>query len=437
MLSALVLIASERTKMQKKIPLSLSVLIILFAMLVTFMGTFVCVSAWAKEQYTSPAANEGITLDEGVIVDKDSAVGGELDLSALNEIKEYFDNYYVGEIDNEELVKYMISGYVVGTGDEYAHYYDAEGYAAMMDDLGGDMQGIGVSVIYNPDYNAIEVINVFPDSPAIEAGVEVGDLILFVGEENESVAEIGYNMAVKKMQGKAGTVAKFVAYRGKNYTEEIAFEIPREFITEQTVTYRLYDLDKTVGVIKISAFDGETVNQFKEALEELQAQGATKLVFDLRNNPGGEKVSICTILDMLLPKGPVIRAVDKTGIEQVLYVSDEKELDIPMAVVVNSNTASAAELFSSALQDYDKAEIVGTVTYGKGCMQTIFPLSNGGCLSMTTAMYLPPFSDNYNEIGVKPDVEVELSEEAAKKNIYKLTDEEDNQLAAAVATFDK
>jgi len=230
-------------------------------------------------------------------------------------------------------------------------------------------------------------------------------------------------------------VAKFVAYRGDNYTEEHKFEIERSFVTEQTVDYRVYSLDSSVGIIKITSFDTKTVEQFKNAVSALQAEGVTKLVFDVRNNPGGELVSICTILDSLLPEGPIIRTVDKSGTETTPYKSDEAELDMPMAVIVNGSTASAAELFTSALMDYEKATVVGTLTYGKGCMQSIFPLQSGGALSLTTALYYPPFSENYNEIGITPDVVVELEGEAAEKNIYKLTDEEDTQLKAAVASF--
>ena len=405
-------------KKERSVPLSITILVVLMAMIITFMATFVAV-------YSSKGEDGSIGTNGAFPEFYDE----------LSEIKAYFDNIYIGEIDDETLTDAVISGYVAGSGDKYAYYYNEEAYEELRRELQGDMQGIGVMVIYNADYKGIEIINVFPDSPAMEAGVEPGDLIVYVGDELESVAYLGYEGALKKLQGEAGTVAKFVAYRGDNYTEEHKFEIERSFVTEQTVDYRVYSLDSSVGIIKITSFDTKTVEQFKNAVSALQAEGVTKLVFDVRNNPGGELVSICTILDSLLPEGPIIRTVDKSGTETIPYTSDATELDMPMAVIVNGSTASAAELFTSALMDYEKATVVGTLTYGKGCMQSIFPLQSGGALSLTSALYYPPFSENYNEIGITPDVVVELEGEAAEKNIYKLTDEEDTQLKAAVASL--
>lgn len=405
--------------MQKKVSLPVAVLAVVFAVLITFSVTFI-----------------GMNKGFGSIGDASEHAYNDV----LEELQNKFDSVYIGEIDEDELADYVAAGFVAGTGDKYAAYYNAEGYASLVEDMNGEMQGIGVSVIYNADEKAIEIINVFPDSPAYENGVEAGDLIAYVsddGETYESVASLGYNVALKKLQGKAGTTARFISYRGSASAEEMYFEIERREIEEQTVTYRVYSLDSTVGVIKISSFDGKTPSQFGNAIEALIAEGVDKLVFDVRNNPGGELKSVCSILDMLLPEGPIIRTIDKSGAEKIAEYSDAEEIDMPMAVVVNSSTASAAELFSSSLQDYDKADVVGTVTYGKGCMQTLYPMKNGGCISLTTALYCPPFSDNYNEIGVKPDIESELSEEAAQKNIYKLTDEEDTQLSDAVKSFYK
>ena len=190
-------------------------------------------------------------------------------------------------------------------------------------------------------------------------------------------------------------------------------------------------------MVKITGFDRATPDQFFAAVQTLLDGGCTRLVVDVRNNPGGELQAICTVLDYLLPYGPVIRTVDREGNEEVIYRSDAKALDVPMAVLVNENTASAGELFCSALQDYEKAVIVGTQTYGKGSMQTIRQLSDGSGLSVTYRYYCPPFSDNYDGVGVTPDVVVEPAGAMLEKNIYKITDEEDNQLQAAVAELNK
>ena len=424
--------------MHRKVSLGISVLILIVAVLLSSFGSIMAYKTW-----TGPNGKTDTVIPHGS-PDETSADTGdgtsapkEIDEDAIaqeiSELRKYIDMFYIGEVDADLVKDLTLTGFVAGIGDKYGGYYNPEVYEQLQSDMDGDMQGIGVSVIFNADMQAIEVIDVFPDSPAMEAGVEVGDLIVYCGEDLESVSFIGYEAALAKLRGPAGTKAKFVAYRGENYTEEVEFEIERAKIVEQSVRYRVYEPDKSVGVIKITSFNTATVEQFKTALAELREQGVEKLVFDVRNNPGGELQSICHILDVLVPEGPVIRTKVK-GAEapETIYTSDPDELDMPMAVITNGSTASAAELFTSALRDYEKALIVGENTYGKGSMQSMYPLKNGGCIKLTSALYYPPFSDNYDGVGIKPDVEVTLSEEASKKSVYKLTDEEDDQLKAAV-----
>lgn len=407
--------------MKKKISLGLALVLILSASLITFQTTYFFM--YAKNQKDLAAAYSEL---------------GSYD--KLQEVKELYENLYVGELDDEKLIDGIIAGYVAGTGDRYGAYYDAESFTTYMESMNGDMQGIGINVIYNADYEVIEVINVMPDSPALEAGVEPGDLIVYVGvgENAESVAELGYYIALSKLQGKAGTVAEFTVARGKNYDERVEFSIERGYVTEQTVLYHVNEQDRSVGVIKITSFDKATPEQFYNALDDLlNKQGCTSLIMDVRNNPGGELSSICYVLDVLLPEGPVIRTLDREGNEEVVYESDSYALNIPMAVLVNENTASAGELFCSALQDYKKAVIVGVQTYGKGSMQTIRQLSDGSGVSLTYRYYCPPFSPNYDGVGVTPDVIVEAEGALLEKNIYKVTDEEDNQFQAALAQLKK
>lgn len=406
--------------MKKKISLGVSIVLVLLAALLTFQITFTVMSVKHREEMTAAYAH----LEN---------------YNKLLEVDALFRGLYVKDIDETELMDGILAGYVMGSGDRFGAYYPAEEFQTYMDSLNGDMQGIGVNVIYNSDYGAIEIINVMPNSPALDAGVEPGDMIVYVGadDEMESVAELGYYGALAKLQGKAGTTAEFTVARGKHYEESVSFSILRGYVTEQTVLYHVYDPDKTVGVVKITGFDKATPDQFFAAVQNLLNGGCTRLVVDVRNNPGGELTAICSVLDFLLPSGPVIRTVDRAGNEEVIYYSDSDELKIPMAVLVNENTASAGELFCSALQDYNKAVIVGTQTYGKGSMQTIRQLSDGSGLSVTYRYYCPPFSDNYDGVGVAPDVVVEPAGAMLEKNIYKITDEEDNQLQAAVAELNK
>ena len=430
--------------MAKKISIGATVAITLLGCLVTFQGTYIALYNRYEKKYSSDSI-QAVTdslYQSGAAGEDASQMQAEADdflsraMNKLAEVDYLYRNYYIGEMDDEHLLDMITAGYVAGTGDEYAAYYNAEDFQSFMTDMEGEMAGIGINVIYNTEYNVIEVLNVMPDSPALEAGVEIGDLIIAVGEEKESVELLGYYAAVAQLQGVEGTEAVFTVARGENYEETVDFRIIRAKITEQTVMYHVYEPDTTIGVIKITGFDSKTPEQFVAAVEDLTGSlGCDKLIIDLRYNPGGELSSIVTVLDYLVPKGPIIRIFDADGNQVDEYNSEATELNVPMAVLVNGSTASAAELFTSAVRDYDKATIVGTTTYGKSCMQTTVPLSDGGGVSITYRMYSPPFSDNYHGIGIVPDVIVELDEALADKNIYKITDWEDNQLAAAAGTF--
>ncbi len=391
--------------MSKKVSIStVIVLIILFSVL-SFQITYVSV----QNKYEA-------VLDE--------VLAGAADYEKLAAVDEIYRSLYIGEIDEEYLSDMIIRGYVAGTGDKYAYYLDKEQFKANTSDLTADMVGIGVYVINAVDY--IEVISVMPDSPALEAGIMPGDIIAYVGDK--SVSELGYSAAVAAMLGEVGTAAEFTVIRDG---ELIEYSIVRAHVNEQSVMSRIYEADPTIGIIKILEFDFGTPEQFEAAFNSLIKAGATRMVFDVRYNPGGELDSVCAVLDMLLPEGPIIRIVDAEGNEEITN-SDARCVDIPIAVLVNGSTASAGELFASALKDYDAAELVGTVTYGKGTMQRLIPLSDATGIAVSYRMYCPPFSDCYEGVGVMPDYVCELDESLLDKNIYKITDSEDNQLAKAV-----
>lgn len=351
----------------------------------------------------------------------------------LDYINELTQAYFLKDIPLSTLEDVLPAAYVAALNDKYTYYMPKEQFENFTSNNNADMQGIGVNVIYNSQYNAIEVVSVMSGSPALENGVQAGDLIYTV--EGQSVAELGYNVAVDVMLGEAGSIASFSVMREVDGEfQSFDFKIERGFIVEETVTYKL--IENKIGVVRIEEFDKGTPEQFKKALDKLLKWGAEGFVFDVRYNPGGDLDSITEILDYLLPKGPIIRTVDRFGQESVIE-SDENEFDYPMAVVVNGSTASAAELFTSALKDYKKAVVVGETTYGKGTMQSVFGLPDGSAVCMTTDRYYPPFSESYDGIGVIPDKEIAPIEEYKNISIYKLTYEQDIQLRTAVESLNK
>ncbi len=435
--------------MKRKISISTLILILIASVLLTAMSSCAIVDSNLRDEYGS-SLNGGQTAES----------------AKLDKIIDLFKTYSYYEIDEEVLCRAMLSGMNVAIGDRYAEYYNAEEHALMTAENQGENQGIGVTVIENTDYKCIEIISVLPNSPALAAGVEPGDLIVYIGagENKESVSELGYYAALAKLQGKKGTVCEFTVSRGEGYTEQVDFAITRDTFTSESVTYRVCATDKKVGIIKLVQFDLTTPTQFCTAMDSLIAQDVEYFVFDVRYNGGGDVASITAVLSYMLNEGDIlIRTRDRAGTDFVTKVGvinkypdndpysscNVKEDEISKyrsyvegksAVLANESTASAAELFTCALKDYGISKIVGTTTYGKGSMQSIFslaPLGYDGAVKMTTKMYFPPLSDGYDGIGIKPDLEVELDEALKNKNIYKITDEEDNQLQAAIALIGK
>ena len=348
--------------------------------------------------------------------------------SKLKEIEATVKNGFLFEVDAEKAADEVASAYMYSLDDRYAAYFTKEEYDQITDSNRGNQQGIGVSVMSFDEEKALEIVNVTPGSPAEKAGLEIGDLIVKAGDED--VADLGFEGTVLKLRGESGTAARFTVSRKVDGVEKlIEFEIVREAFDAQTVLFE--GLGNGIGYIRVTEFNGKTPEQFSSALESLVSDGCGKFVFDLRNNPGGMLSSITKILDKLLPEGPIIRMTDKDGNEETVD-SDAEELDYPFAVIVNGDTASAAELFTSAMRDYSKAKIFGTTTYGKGSVQITVTLSDGSAVKYTHQLYSPPFSDNYDGKGIVPDVEVELPEELANQNLFRLRHEDDTQLKAAV-----
>ncbi|MBQ8387970.1 MAG: PDZ domain-containing protein [Clostridia bacterium] len=382
----------------------------------------------------------------------------------IDTITSIIADYSYYDVSDEELAKMVVAAYSQAVGDDYAYYYTAEEFKELNESNVGNTQGIGISVIENTEYNCIEIMSVEPDSPALKAGLQRGDLVVAVGvgDNSEKVSELGFDMALKKLQGVAGTLCEFTVVRGENFGDPIPFSIMREAFVSSSVLFAKSKADSSVGIVKILQFNLTTPTQFCDAMESLIADGCTKFVYDLRDNPGGDLASVSAVLSRFYNEGDILirtsssidpekaqktvsycEAVNYGGDYSTCSVKKEdiaKYRNYPAAILINGYSASAAELFTAGMKDYGLATVVGETSYGKGCMQSIIDLSYyglKGAMKLTTSFYFPPISDNYHGVGIVPDegCEVVLSEEAAKLNPYSLLEEnqaQDNQLARAL-----
>lgn len=393
----------------KKISLVLSIFLIVLAVLVTFQTTYIIASV-----------NYNAKLNEE---------RGELaKYKDLFDMMDIFKENYIYDVDSDAINDALLHAYAYYSGDDYAIYYNAEEWADFSAKMSGNSVGIGVYIVQTDD--GIEIVYVMQSSPAMEAGMKKGDVIVAI--DGKRIADVGYNEAVSLVAGTAGTQVTLTVRRDG---AEQDITVTRNNYEAQTVIANEYERDgKKIAHINITNFYSVTPKQFKAAVEAALADGCESLIFDVRGNPGGELSAVCSMLDYLLPEGPIVRIFGKKDNELVLeqtYKSDASEIDVPMVVLANENSASAAELFTSALRDYGKVTIVGANTFGKGCGQSGFGVGSG-VLMVTSFLYAPPFSDNYDGKGIAPDIAVEIADEYKNRNLMTLNEDEDAQLKAAL-----
>lgn len=330
------------------------------------------------------------------------------------------DFLYTDEMSEEILNEAAIKGYVEGLGDPYSVYYDAEETKSLMESTSGEFGGIGVGLTQNIDTMIISFTNVYEDSPGERAGFKEGDILYKVNGEEVTGQDL--DQVVSKIRGEKGTEVEITVLRGEQMEEYIGTAI-RDMIEVTTVSSEL--LEDSIGYIAVSGFEKVTYHQFEAAIEELKTQGMSGLIVDLRNNPGGNLSTVCEMTDLILPKGIIVYTEDKNGKKQMEMSDEERQLDLPLVVLVNGNSASASEIFAGAVQDYGAGKIVGTTTYGKGIVQQIYSLSDGTALKITTSEYFTPNGRNIHGKGIVPDVVVEYEYDEANP-------EADNQLQAAI-----
>lgn len=312
------------------------------------------------------------------------------------------DRYYIGDVDETDLSEGVYKGYIEGLGDPYSVYYDEEETKQMSESLSGEFGGVGALMSQDRETGVITVLQVYDGSPAQEAGMRDGDTLYKV--EGEEVTGEDLSDVVSKVKGEKGTQVTITVLRADTGEEE-ELTITRDTIEAQTVSHEMKE--NNVGYIRITEFDTVTYEQYKEALEDLGDQGMERLIVDLRSNPGGNLDTVCDILDLMLPEGLIVYTEDKNG-EREEYTSDEEnQFDKPLVVMMNGYSASASEIFAGAIQDYGLGQIVGTQSYGKGVVQSVFDLQDGTSVKLTIAEYFTPNGRSIDGEGITPDVEVE------------------------------
>ena len=366
-------------------------------------------------------ASSGLTL--GVL-----ALTGRLETTKLDEVQSLIEERFIGEADPAVLQDAAAAAMVAATGDKWSGYIPAAEYQDYLDRANNSYVGVGMTIRALEDGAGFEVLRVEPNGPAAEAGVEAGDIVVAVF--GQRVDEMTASDLSAQVKGEAGTTVDLTFSRAG---EERTLTIERREI--QTVVAEGRMLDGSIGLVSIYNFDSRCADETIAAIEELLEQGAEKLILDVRNNPGGYASELVDVLDYLLPEGPLFRSEYYTG-RVTVDESDDDCLEIPMAVLMNGDSYSAAEFFAAALEEYDAAVTVGEPTTGKGYFQTVIRLRDGSALRLSVGKYTTPNGVSLADVGITPEVYVEVDEETAFK-IYAGTMKpaEDPQIQAAIAAL--
>ena len=341
------------------------------------------------------------------------------------EVSAYLDRFFIDDYDENALADAAAAAMVEATGDRWSYYLTAEEKSSYDEQMQNAYVGIGITITLQEQDGGMRVEQVTAGGPAEEAGMQVGDIITEV--EGESTLTLGMTGTRAKVRGEEGTSVALTILRGG---ERLTLTVERRSIETAVATYEM--LDGQIGYVKIANFDTRCFDETSAAIDALLDDGAQALIFDVRDNGGGYKDELVKILDRLLPEGILFQSEDYSGNKQTDR-SDAACIELPMAVLVNQDSYSAAEFFAAALQEYGWATVVGTKTYGKGNFQTAFTLSDGSMLNLSIGKYFTPNGRSLTDIGVTPDEPVELSDEDAAKLLYgQLAHADDAQLQAAI-----
>lgn len=344
-------------------------------------------------------------------------------IAKLNRIDRLVDKYFYGDIDKKEMQNWAYAGYLAGLDDPYTEYISPDEYDSFTETSTGNYTGIGVEVTKNGEETVIS--DIFEGTPAEKAGLLPNDIIKKIDGKDmvgKPLSEI--SSTIKEYAGK--TFAISIERDGKMTDVNV---VPGEIETVQ-VSGKM--LDGGISYIRISMFEGHCTEQLKTALDNAKNSGAKGIIFDVRNNPGGALDIITNCVDQILDEGIILTVRDKNGKEEVYKAKDKEKIDLPIVILTNAQTASAAEVFTSSLHDNGKAYTVGTKTYGKGVVQTVFDLGDRSIAKITTAKYFTPKNVCIDKIGLEPDKKVELDEKYKNMSVKYIPDGEDAQLITAV-----
>lgn len=339
-------------------------------------------------------------------------------------LEKLIDQEYLGEVDNDEMAEGVYAGLVYGLGDVYSRYYTADEYAQETASTDGAYAGIGVSIQKNKN-GGVQIAECYEGGPGADAGLQTGDVITAINDTDVTDMELSDVVSLIR-ENKDKTIVLTVFRENEEKSREISVDVTD--VELPSVFGEM--LDKKTGYIQITQFTGVTPQQYKDMFAELKDKGMERLVIDLRDNPGGLLTSVCDILREILPEGLIVYTEDKYGNREEETCDGKNKLDMPLAVLVNENSASASEIFAGAVQDHGVGTIVGTTTYGKGVVQELRQLSDGSAVKLTVSNYYTPNGNSINKVGIKPDVEVKLASVLLNKD--EITHEEDNQLQKAL-----
>ncbi len=348
----------------------------------------------------------------------------------LSAIQQIIDKDYLGDIDENKVLDETVKGYVAGLGDEYSEYFTKEELDEYKtNNIEGQYVGVGLYIVQDTQKNAIRVLAPIKGSPAEAAGIISGDYIVKIDDQSFTGDQI--TEASNKMKGQEGTKVKIQVLRG-NETKD--FEVERKNVRVNPIESDIYE--NNIGYIKISTFDEGCSKEFKEKLDDLKSKNIQSLIIDLRNNGGGIVDEATAIADLFTDKDSTLLITkDKSGNEDITYAENDKDIDVPIIVLTNENTASASEILAGALKDNNVAKIVGTTTFGKGVIQELLTMNDGSGLKLTTNEYYTPNRNKINKVGIEPDEKVELPDEY--KNVLAVPKEQDTQLNKAIDLLKK